>query len=172
MTALASAAGLLAGWRGYAGAFAVGALIAGGAAWKAQGWRYGAEIAALKADESARVAESQREAREILERRAAEVGQINERNAKAEWAAYGGMRNAQIQDDGLRADVDAGRQRLHVRAACPAAGGGMPEAGAATGVGHGTRAELDPAARSDYFALRAGIQQITAQLEACQVRLR
>ena len=59
-----------------------------------------------------------------------------------------------------------------VRAACPAAGGGMPEAGAATGVGHGTRAELDPAARSDYFALRAGIQQITAQLEACQARLR
>lgn len=28
------------------------------------------------------------------------------RLARAEWAAYGGMRNAQIQDDGLRADVD------------------------------------------------------------------
>lgn len=109
----------LMGWRGYAAAFAVGALIAGGAAWKAQGWRYGAEIAALKADESSRVADSQRQAHEILERRVAEVGQINERNAKAEWAAYGGMRNAQVQDDGLRADVDAGRQRLHVAASCP-----------------------------------------------------
>ncbi|EFF72946.1 hypothetical protein HMPREF0004_5711, partial [Achromobacter piechaudii ATCC 43553] len=86
------------GWRGYAAAFAVGMLIAGGAAWKAQSWRYGAEIAEMKFDQAARVADSQRQAREILERRVAEVGQINEQNAKAEWAAYGGMRNAQVQD--------------------------------------------------------------------------
>jgi prophage endopeptidase len=160
------------GWRGYAAALAAGALIAGGAAWKAQGWRYGAEIASLKADESARVADSQRQAREILERRVAEVGRINERNAKAEWAAYGGMRNAQVQDDGLRADVDAGRQRLHVAASCPAAGRGVSQAGTGARLGDGTRAELDPAARSDYFALRAGIRQVTAQLEACQARQR
>ncbi|MFY2569886.1 lysis system i-spanin subunit Rz [Achromobacter ruhlandii] len=54
----------------------------------------------------------------------------------------------------------------------PAAGGGVPEASAAADVDHGVRAELDPAARSDYFALRAGIQRLTAQLEACQARLR
>lgn len=162
----------LIGWKGYAAALVVGSIVAGGAAWKAQGWRYGAEIAAMKADQSARVAESQRQAREILERRVAEVGQINERNAKAEWAAYGGMRNAQVQDDALRADVDAGRQRLHVAASCAAASGGMPQAGAAARVGDGARAELDPAARSDYFALRAGIRRLTAQLEACQARLR
>ena len=160
----------LMGWRGYAAAFAVGSVIAGGAAWKAQSWRYGAELAEMKADQSARVAESQRQAREILERRVAEVGQINERNAKAEWAAYGGMRNAQVQDDGLRADVDAGRNRLHVAASCPAAGGGVSPAGTGARVGDGTRAELDPAARSDYFALRAGIRQVTAQLAACQAR--
>lgn len=162
----------LIGWKGYAAAFAVGGLIAGGAAWKAQGWRYGAEIAETKADESARVAESQRQARESLERRLAEVGQINERNAKAEWAAYGGMRNAQVQDDGLRADVDAGRQWLHVAATCPAASSGVPQTGTATRVGDGARAELDPAARSDYFALRAGIKRVTAQLEACHTRMK
>lgn len=38
----------LMGWRGYAAAFAVGGLIAGGAAWKAQSWRYGAEIADIE----------------------------------------------------------------------------------------------------------------------------
>lgn len=162
----------LIGWKGYAAALAVGAIVAGGAAWKAQSWRYGAEVAAMKADQSARVAESQRQAREILERRVAEVGQINERNAKAEWAAYGGMRNAQVQDDALRADVDAGRQRLHVAAACPAASSGVPKAGTGARVGDGARAELDPAARPDYFALRAGIRRLTAQLEACQARLR
>ncbi|WP_454695658.1 lysis system i-spanin subunit Rz [Achromobacter aegrifaciens] len=162
----------LMGWRGYAAAFAVGMLIAGGAAWKAQSWRYGAEIAEMKSDQAARVADSQRQAREILERRVAEVGQINEQNAKAEWAAYGGMRNAQVQDDALRADVDSGRQRLHVAAICSPASSGVPKAGTAARLGDGTRAELDPAARSDYFALRAGIQRVTAQLEACQARHR
>ncbi len=42
----------------------------------------------------------------------------------------------------------------------------------ASGLDHGARAELAPAARSDYFALRAGIRQVTAQLQACQVWLR
>jgi prophage endopeptidase len=164
VTALARAAGLVAGWRGYAAAAVVGGVVA----WTVQGWRYGEQLAEQRAARADEVAEGQRQAREILARRHADVAEINERNGRAEWAAYGGMRNAQIQDDGLRADVDAGRQRLHVRAACTAAGRGVPEASAAAGVDHGARAELDPAARSDYFALRAGIQRLTAQLEACQ----
>ncbi|PQZ68290.1 hypothetical protein CQ050_13630 [Achromobacter sp. MYb9] len=172
MNPLAKLTGALVGWKGYAAALVVGAIVAGGAAWKVQGWRYGAEIAETKADESDRVAESHRQAREILASRVAEVGQINERNAKAEWAAYGGMRNAQVQDDGLRADVDAGRQRLHVAATCSASSSGVPKAGAGARVGDGARAELDPAARSDYFALRAGIQRMNAQLAACQARIR
>lgn len=163
---------ILIGWKGYAAALLVGAVVAGGAAWTAQGWRYGAQIATLRADEAGRVAESQRQAREILQRRHAEVGDINAQNAKAEWAAYGGMRNAQIQDDGLRADVDAGRQRLHVAATCPAASSGVSETGARARLGDGARAELDPSARPDYFALRAGIQRVTAQLAACQAHQR
>lgn len=162
----------LIGWRGYAAAALAGGLVLGAAAWTAQGWRYGEQLAVQRAARAEQVAEGQRQAREILAQRHAAVADINERNARAEWAAYGGLRNAQIQDEGLRADVDAGRQRLHVRAACPAAGGGVSEAGAAAGVDHGARAELDPAARSDYFALRAGLQRLTAQLEACQARLR
>ncbi len=162
----------LIGWQGYAAAALAGALIAGGVAWTAQGWRFGAEIATMRADESERVAESQRQAREILQRRYAAVAEINERNARAEWAAYGGLRSAQIEDEGLRADVDAGRQRLHVAAACPAADGGVSKSGAGAGMGNGARAELDPAARSDYFTLRTGIQRLTAQLAACQARIR
>lgn len=161
----------LTGWKGYAAAAFAGALLAGGGAWTAQGWRYGAQIAARRADEADRVADAQRQAREILQRRHAEVAEINERNAKAEWAAYGGLRSAQTKDEGLRADVDAGRQRLHVAADCTAASGGVPEARAGARVGNGARPELDPAARSAYFALRAGIQQLSAQLAACQARL-
>lgn len=162
----------LIGWRGYAAAALAGALIAGGAAWTAQGWRYGAVVATMRADQSDRVAESQRQAREILQRRYAEVGEINERNAKAEWAAYGGLRSAQTEDEGLRADIDAGSQRLHVAASCPAANSGMPQGRTPSRVGDGARAELDAAARSDYFALRSGIWRIEAQLAACQARLR
>lgn len=168
MSALTRAAGALAGWKGYAAAALAGGLALGAAAWTTQGWRYGEQLASQRAARADEVAEGQRQAREILAQRYAAVAEINERNARAEWAAYGGMRNAQIQDDGLRADVDAGRQRLHVRATCTAAGRGVPEASAAAGVDHGARAELDPSARSDYFALRAGIQQLTAQLHACQ----
>ena len=158
---------ILIGWKGYAAAGVLGVLLVA----IPLRWYYLAEIAGMQAEKSDRVAEAQRHAREILAQRVAEVSQINERNAKAEWAAYGGMRNAQVQDDALRADVDAGRQRLHVAAACSASSGGVPQAGAASRVGDGTRAELDPAARSTYFALRAGIRQVTAQLAACQARL-
>ncbi|GAB1829229.1 lysis system i-spanin subunit Rz [Achromobacter xylosoxidans] len=172
MSALTRAAGALAGWKGYAAAALAGGLALGAASWTTQGWRYGEQLASQRAARADEVAEGQRQAREILAQRHAAVAEINERNARAEWAAYGGMRNAQIQDDGLRADVDAGRQRLHVRAACAAADGRVSEADAAAGVGHGASAELDPAARSDYFALRAGIRQLTAQLQACQAWLR
>lgn len=172
MIDLAKIAAGLAGWKGYVAAAGAALVVGACAAWAAQGWRYGAEIAGMRADDASRVAEAQRQAREILRRRIADVGEINERNAKAEWAAYGGLRSAQTEDDGLRADVDAGRQRLRVQATCAAAGGGVPAAGAAARVGDGARTELDPAARSDYFALRAGIRQVTAQLQACQAWLR
>jgi len=168
VSAVTRAVGALSGWRGYAAAALVGAVLG----WGVQGWRLGERLANNRADQAEKVADGQRQAREILERRHAAVANINEKNARAEWAAYGGMRNAQVQDDRLRADVDAGRKRLHVTAACPAAGGGVPDPGAGTGMGNGARAELDPAARSDYFALRAGIQQVTAQLAACQATRR
>ena len=156
--------GVLAGWRGYAAATIAGAALA----WTVQGWRYGAELANQRATGPKRWPTASGK-REILARRRAEVDGIDERNARAEWAAYGGcaMRKYRTMACGLILMLAPAAARP-----CPAAGGGMPEAGAATGVGHGTRAELDPAARSDYFALRAGIQQITAQLEACQARLR
>ena len=165
---IATALKALAGWRGYAAAVMFGA----GAAWFVLGAFHDRELAERGRDQAEQVADAQRLAREILQQRHAVVAEINERNARAEWAAYGGMRNAQVEDDRLRADVDAGRQRLRVHATCAAAGGGVPPAGAAARVGDGARPELDPAARSDYFALRAGIRQLTAQLQACQARLR
>lgn len=51
----------------------------------------------------------------------------------------------------LRAAVDAGRQRLHVKATCPAP---VPTDAGAAGLAAAGAAELDRAARQDYYALR------------------
>ena len=57
-----------------------------------------------------------------------------------------------LQDnDQLAADVAAGRKRLHVDAVCP---GGMPEAASPSSETDDRTAELNPAARPTYHALR------------------
>ena len=62
------------------------------------------------------------------------------------------LNNANAQIDALRLDVDAGRQRLSVRAVC------RPDLSAASGAGgvaDAGAAELAADARQDYFTLRS-----------------
>lgn len=49
MSAATRAAGVLAGWKGYAAAALAGALAAGSATWTAQAWRYTAQLADVRA---------------------------------------------------------------------------------------------------------------------------
>jgi hypothetical protein len=49
---IAAAVRALSGWKGYAAAAVVAGVLAGGAAWKVQGWRYGAEIAGMERDQA------------------------------------------------------------------------------------------------------------------------
>lgn len=58
------------------------------------------------------------------------------------------LRNAQDTIDQLRADVDDGTKRLSVRAKC------MSKATGTSSVGDAGTAELDSAARQDYYRLR------------------
>jgi len=60
------------------------------------------------------------------------------------------LKNAQDQNQRLRADVADARQRLLVRARCPA----VPADTAPAGLADAGTAELDPDARQDYFTLR------------------
>lgn len=78
-------------------------------------------------------------------------------------AAIVRLREAKDANDRLSAAVAAGERRLRVAAKCP---GATSAAGA--GVDHAGTAELDPAARPAYFALRDGIDQQRQQLMACQ----
>lgn len=60
------------------------------------------------------------------------------------------LKDAQDQNQRLRADVADARQRLLVRARCPA----VPAKAGAGGLADAGAAELDPDARQDYFTLR------------------
>ncbi|AVK05509.1 lysis protein [Pseudomonas aeruginosa] len=61
------------------------------------------------------------------------------------------LNNERNANERLRAAVDAGRQRLHVKATCPAP---VPTDAGAAGLAAAGAAELDRAARQDYYALR------------------
>ena len=80
------------------------------------------------------------------------------------------LRKAQNETNRLRARDASGALGLRVDAACPA----IPEPAAPdrAGVDSGAGAELAPAARQAYFALREGIDLAGRQLAACQDELR
>lgn len=96
---------------------------------------------------------------------------------QAKWAAieaeqYALLRDAEKQNNQLRADVDAGRKRLRVNASCPASNNNLPETGASTSMDNGAAARLTKDAEQAYFDLESGIARVKAQLLACQSRLR
>lgn len=146
-----------------AAAALVGAFLAG---WTAQGWRASAAadekaLQALKEATDARtLAEGQRDAL------AARLRASDDLHAAQ-------LRKSQDETNSLRDRVSAGPVRLLVAAKCPAADlPQAPAAAAAPGVDDGARAELDPAARSDYFALREGVERCRVKVEALQGQLR
>lgn len=91
--------------------------------------------------------------------------------AIADALAYQALQEKAHENEKLRAAVDAGAVRLRVKARCPILPAAS-EAAPGAGVGDDGTAELDPSARPDYFALRAGIENQAAQLSACQAILR
>jgi len=79
-------------------------------------------------------------------------------------------RKTEDENRRLRDAVAAGDVRLRVAARCPA-GPGLPATAAGPGLDHGAGAELDPAARPAYHALREGLERVGGKLAACQDRL-
>jgi len=142
-----------------AGVFLAGATI--------NGWRWEAKLSEQEAEQAKFVAELHHNA--LLAERAA----ANTRDQAAQAIAALDQRHteelthANAENERLRADIDAGRRRLRIHATCPGLPNPEATAGAA-GLDHATGAELDPAARQDYHALRASITRTEAQLRALQ----
>lgn len=146
----------LVGWKAYAVAGVGGVILGAGAAWAAQGWRYGERIALIERDQA--------QAWSIA---AAQALASSSRLAALEHAHNEIVRLEHEKESALATAVDAGRVRLHVNATCPS----MPEATDA-GLGNGTRPELAAAARQDYHALRAGLIKTRADLDLCRASVR
>ncbi|WP_368647981.1 DUF2514 family protein [Castellaniella ginsengisoli] len=126
---IAAALKALAGWRGYAAAALVGALIAGPGAWTVQGWRGDAKIAGMERDQAQQIADAQALARATEQRRwAAREGVINDAKTQAA-AAAADADLARAASERLRQQV----ARLRAGGRDPAAaGGGQGQSGADT----------------------------------------
>lgn len=105
---------LMTGWRGYAAAAAAGALLVGGVAWTAQGWRYRAEIAnierdyATARDEQTQAAIAAVEAARTEERRRTDAVEKQRNEAqKMAAAAAGDAARARAERRGLLERADA-----------------------------------------------------------------
>lgn len=119
----------LAGWRGYVAAALVGALVAGPAAWTAQGWRYDAKVAGMERDQAQQIADAQALARATEQARWSKREEIiNDAKTQAAAAAADADR-ARAASERLRQQV--ARLRVAGRDSA-AAGGGQGQSGADT----------------------------------------
>jgi prophage endopeptidase len=120
------------------------------------GWRLNAKISTMEAQQAEAMTEAH-EKNALLSQRLAEADSIHTEQLEA----------ANEKNNALMRDVESGRKRLRVKATCP-----MPDTAPRTRMGDAASPELDTAARQDYYALRNGIERVTAQLGACQDILR
>ncbi|HHV2444025.1 TPA: lysis protein, partial [Escherichia coli] len=74
------------------------------------------------------------------------------------------LANAKAENETLRADVAAGRRRLHIKAVCQS----VREATTASGVDNATSPRLADTAERDYFTLRERLMTMQMQLEGAQ----
>ncbi|WP_458114668.1 lysis protein, partial [Escherichia albertii] len=70
------------------------------------------------------------------------------------------LANAKAENETLRADVAAGRRRLHIKAVCQS----VREATTASGVDNATSPRLEDTAERDYFTLRERLMTMQMQL--------
>jgi len=142
------------------------------AGWQINGWRMGEQIAEL----NARTAETLKSIAVTAANKQREL-QDELDIEQSRWAAveaeqYALLRDAEKQNNQLRADVAAGRKRLRVNATCPASSDRLSETGPSTSVDNGSAPELNSDARQSYYSLRDGIERVIKQLLACQSRLK
>lgn len=151
-------------WKTQIAVGVLGVVLGGGAVYL---WK-DAEISGMRADQAEATSLAQSNARAILERRYETVAIADAFNRQTEWTAYGGLQNERVKIADLRAAVDSGAVRLHVRVDCPRPASDLPASSAAAGMGNGAWAGLAADARQDYFALIEAIEREKKKLQVLQ----
>lgn len=143
---------------GYALSFVIGA----GGAWFVQGLRWDNDVASSQHDTDVAISANVDAVNQQLIASRAQTEAI-----RATFIEYkAGKEN---ETSALERAVADGTKRLRIKATCPTtvrADGTFPG-----GTVSGT-AELDPAVRQDYFALRRGLDRQYAELQFCRSELR
>lgn len=138
------------------------ALIGFGAAWYVQGLRWDSDVAAIRHTADQALAANVEAVNQQLIASRAQTEEIR----KVFLYYKTGKEN---ETSALERDVADGIKRLRVKATCAPA---VPATGTVPGgAGEGT-AELEHAARSDYFALRREADRQYAELQFCRSELR
>lgn len=141
--------------------YALAALLGATGAWYVQGIRWGNDVAARDLATATAIAANVNAVNKQLVATQAQTEAI-----RATFIEYkAGKEN---ETSTLERAVADGTRRLRVAARCPAV---RADATVPGGTGGGT-AELEPAARSDYFNLRRGYDQQYALLQFCRSELR
>ena len=149
----------------HAGAALLAGAIAFTGAWRVQDWRYGAQLASLKAGHAEtlrEIADKTAKASEAVRKYEAGVaGQLADKDTQH----YQELTHAQSETRRLRACVAAGTcgVRIITRSTACAAGGDVPKDAGAGGVGDGAVA-LDDAAANRVLDLRESVQSDAAKL--------
>jgi len=137
--------------------------VAFGAGWSVNGWRL---TSAYNAEATARAEAYTAQVEALTKDRDALAVKLKVRDD----TNLATLKKAQNETNRLRDCLLTGTCGLRIKTACPVAS--SPGTASGPGVDTGTGSELDPTARSAYFALRDGIDRASSQLAACQDQLR
>lgn len=141
--------------------YALALLVGAGGSWYVQGLRWDSDVADIRHNADVAISANVDAVNQQLIASRAQTEAI-----RATFIDYKTGKENEIS--ALDRAVADGTKRLRVKASCPAvrADGTIPG-----GAGNGT-AELDPAVRQDYFALRRGLDRQFAELQFCRSELR
>ena len=166
-------------WKSYLAGIVVAALVAAGATWQVQSWRYQAQLATIVTSHQIEII-AREEALETMKDAAIHqlrVQQTQQREQARRLATldakhYKELRHAQNEATRLRADLAAGRRRLYVdtvRAANAASGDPVPGNAGTAGVDDGAvRTHLHPTTARRLVGITVDADECARKLIALQ----
>jgi len=139
-------------------------IAAFGAGWTTNGWRLNSKY---QEEKQMQLEANQATFNRLLSERDTLAGKLSASND----SHIKELEIARNETNALRNKLDSGSIGLRINAKCPNTGLNATSTSGA-GLDTGASAELDSTARLTYFALRDGINQTVARLNACQDELK